>query len=1134
MSSIPFERIKELLGELQHLDPEQRRRRVAAIGADDPELGAEVEAFLAHADQPLALRDRSLLPVVSGSFVNQASPWVQAAPTPERIGRYHIRRQIAAGGMGTVYEAEQQNPPRVVALKTVRLQFQSAKMLKRFRLEAELLGRLQHRGIAQIFEAGTFDAGGGLQPYFAMEFIRGLRLTDHAEQNRLDRKARTELFIEICEAVQHAHQRGIVHRDLKPDNILIQPDGQPKILDFGVARSVDSDVQLTTIQTEVGQLIGTVPYMSPEQVVGDAELLDTRSDVYALGVLLYELLSGRRPHDLRDCSIAEAARIIQHEEPTRLGSMDARLRGDLETIVGKALEKDVERRYPSAHALAEDLKRYLAHAPISARPPSTIYQLRKFARRNKGLVAGAVSTLLVAVVGATIASWFAIDSQRYARQSERNAAAAEWAASRSQLGAALVSLEGMPGAARAYLDEVPEVHRNWEWHHLAAQLEPIALLDLPVETDDDWQRRAIAFPAGGDPLVARTLGREARLVNLRTEVTVQEFPHADTLEELQLSADGRLLATVSQARTRLGIWDARSGEQLLVFPQAEIHVPCFNATGRGVAFQCSGGAVAAVDVSSGEQIFYRPADPDPDGRLRQHLGAQLSDSGEYVAVTTDHGRSAKSVSIYSVEMDEPLSTKKLQRLLAFSGDPPQLIRASGDDIVLQDPFTHERLRTFHGLTEWPQAASLSADGRRLAGCAGSQIVAWDFASGEVRRALAAHRVRSIALSSTGQQLVASTDLGIALHDLDEGATRTLRDDTSYVYALAFSPDGSLLASAGYGAPICLWDTHSGDRLATLRSRRSPVHAIGFGEDGSSLTVLARRRVETWNLEAEEADAAGEVDPSGSTDGTEDAPDPDPDADTRRFSRFALRTRAGSKGGEHENVVCAADSLLWSTRDSIRRCGQERVAQMGLKEAARSPDLELTFPEDASPPALDYHPASSRIVSAHWSGAPDRHATLRLWDAGTGALLRTWQAHRRIIHSVAFSPDGTRIVTGSDDQTLGIHDVERGEQVLELRGHESYVHAAVFSPDGTQIASGSGDGTIRLWDSVPRYLRARQAREEQALRDEMQPRVEQLFAAHGAAADVAAALRAASDLDPAHRAAALRVLMLRCLDAAARR
>ncbi|MBX3407587.1 MAG: serine/threonine protein kinase [Phycisphaeraceae bacterium] len=320
-----------------------------------------------------------------------------------KFGRYTIVRPIGAGGMGAVYEATQESPRRSVALKVIRGNWLSPQLLRRFEHESQVLGRLQHPGIAQVYEAGSVTdergEGGSVTPFFAMELIKGVPLTDYAAARNLGTRERLELVARICDAVYHAHQKGVIHRDLKPGNILVDESGQPKVLDFGVARATDSDIQQTTMQTDIGQLIGTVPYMSPEQVGGDPNELDTRSDVYALGVIAYELLAGRLPYDLQKKMIHEAVRVIREEDPTRLSSINRTLRGDIETIVGKALEKDKARRYQSAEALGSDIRRYLKDEPIAARPASTWYQAGKFARRNKVLVGGVAATFLVLVAG---------------------------------------------------------------------------------------------------------------------------------------------------------------------------------------------------------------------------------------------------------------------------------------------------------------------------------------------------------------------------------------------------------------------------------------------------------------------------------------------------------------------------------------------------------------------------------------------------------------------------------------------------------------------------------------------------------------------------------------------------------------
>lgn len=329
---------------------------------------------------------------------------------PSTIGRYRIIRLLGEGGMGAVYEAEQDQPRRRVALKVIKAAWASPELLHRFEQESQALGRLHHSGIAQVYEAGSADTGFGFQPFFAMELIQGEPLTQYADEHRLNTRQRLELMIRVCDAVQHAHQHGIIHRDLKPGNILVDESGQPKILDFGLARIADSDVQATR-QTDMGQMLGTLPYMSPEQVTADPASIDTRSDVYALGVILYELLAGRLPYTISR-HLHEAVRTIQEVDPALLSTVSRAYRGDIETIVAKALEKDKTRRYASAHGLAADIRRYLDDQPISAKPASAAYQLKKFARRHKALVAGAAAVFAVLALGAVASTLEAVRARR--------------------------------------------------------------------------------------------------------------------------------------------------------------------------------------------------------------------------------------------------------------------------------------------------------------------------------------------------------------------------------------------------------------------------------------------------------------------------------------------------------------------------------------------------------------------------------------------------------------------------------------------------------------------------------------------------------------------------------------------------
>ncbi len=398
--------IEDLYQRAVELDPRDRDQFLSETCADDLDLRREVEALLHHGDAaPSRFLAGAAVVAQGDTIATDAGVSTLDKMVGRKVGRYTILRVLASGGMGTVYEAQQEQPNRTVAIKLIRQGLRSSSGLRRFQYESEALGHLNHPGIAQIFESGVHREDGDAVPYFAMELIlHGRSITNFAADHNLGTRERLKLFSQVCEAVHHGHQKGIIHRDLKPQNILVGLEERPKVIDFGVARTVDSDVALTTLRSDVGQLLGTVQYMSPEQCLADPRNLDTRSDVYALGVVLYELLCGTLPYDVGRLAIFEATRIVREQSPTPPSTVDRTLRGDLETIVLKAMEKDRDRRYQSAEELRCDIERYLNGEPISARPASASYQLKTFARRNKALVGGVAGIFVVSIIAAVIST----------------------------------------------------------------------------------------------------------------------------------------------------------------------------------------------------------------------------------------------------------------------------------------------------------------------------------------------------------------------------------------------------------------------------------------------------------------------------------------------------------------------------------------------------------------------------------------------------------------------------------------------------------------------------------------------------------------------------------------------------------
>src|SRR6059036_1643657 len=414
---------KEIFEQALDITPtEERLRFLTSSCGKDAALLARVQALL-RADE-------------SGESFLPEQPKAAVVPITEkpgdRIGRYKLLQQIGEGGCGIVYMAEQEQPVRrLVALKVIKLGMDTKQVIARFEAERQALALMDHPNIAKVLEAGAMDTG---RPYFVMELVRGIRITQYCDENNLSTQERLDLFVEVSQAVQHAHQKGIIHRDIKPSNILVADhDGVPvpKVIDFGIAKAT-TDQRLTdkTLFTAFEQFIGTPAYMSPEQARMSGLDIDTRTDIYSLGVLLYELLTGKTPFDAQELLAAgldEMRRTISEKEParpsTRLSTMlegeltttakhrrtDAPklvhlLRGDLDWIVMKALEKDRARRYDTANSLAMDIQRHLSHEPVAARPPGQLYKFQKFARRNKLIFGAGTAVVASLALGLTIAT----------------------------------------------------------------------------------------------------------------------------------------------------------------------------------------------------------------------------------------------------------------------------------------------------------------------------------------------------------------------------------------------------------------------------------------------------------------------------------------------------------------------------------------------------------------------------------------------------------------------------------------------------------------------------------------------------------------------------------------------------------
>lgn len=413
------DRVRDVFVEVVAKPPEARPALLDRLCAGDAALRREVESLMAAADKDASFLSGS---AVGDAQLTHAQTRRHDGPGPfqpgDKVGNYVVGAVIGTGGMGVVYAAEQVSPRRQVALKVIRSFLAGSELTRRFEREAAALAKLQHPGIAAVYEAGAELRAGLSIPFLAMELVQGVTLVEHARAHGLNGPDRLRVFLQVCDAVSHAHQRGVIHRDLKPANILVDRDGRAKVLDFGVARLLEADADSGQV-TMHGDLIGTLSYMSPEQLEGDPSCIDVRTDVFALGAVLYELFAGRPPLDVGKLSVHAAMHEITTRDPVKLGELVRQCRGDIETIVAKALERSPERRYQSASEFAEDIRRYLRQEPVLARPATTLYRASKFVRRHRTLSASALLLFLTLTGGVAATLWQA----REARRAEQRAVA---------------------------------------------------------------------------------------------------------------------------------------------------------------------------------------------------------------------------------------------------------------------------------------------------------------------------------------------------------------------------------------------------------------------------------------------------------------------------------------------------------------------------------------------------------------------------------------------------------------------------------------------------------------------------------------------------------------------------------------
>ncbi|MEM9083602.1 MAG: protein kinase, partial [Planctomycetota bacterium] len=953
------------------------------------------------------------------------------AAMPEKLGRYQIIRPIGRGGMGVVYEAEQSDPKRRVAVKVVREGFGNRETIRRFRQEAELLGRLQHPGIAHVYEAGI----DGHTPFYAMEFVDGLPIDQHAEERNLGLRERIELMARVCDAVQHAHHKGILHRDIKPANVLvvaptdesalqnaggesassshnhaarIDSIGQPKVLDFGIARLADHGA--VTQHTHTGQILGSIASMSPEQLAGDPASIDTRADIYSLGVMLYRLLADRPPHDLTGLMIAEAARRVAEQDPPTLASVSQKLRGDLSVIAAKALARDINERYESAAVLAEDLRRTLRNEPIVARPPAASYRFKKFVKRHSFAVAlGAVAIALL-VSATALSTWLGVHAIAARSEADR----ATYLASISAAAAAL--REGDARLARDFLVQAPPQFRGWEWFHYndaldASEHRGERAFTLSSEVADFQDGRCWLSPDGSMLHVGSHNERYGSHV----------FESFDA-ESLQSIGDWR----ATQDERCIGVIDERSVV---------------------VMYHAVSGELVLRDVVGGHQIE----------RLSAGSGGRQG-LASYSRLPTD-------LSLVSGWIDVATnSTNPLIRPDAvLSPDVSAWVECRNNPVVRLVASDAEP-RYLGTVREGGSAAAFSPDAKLLAFASlDRQLSVFDLESGKSVWTLPeAHSDAPMVVTFNKAGTILATggqDRIIKLRDAQSGELLgQLMGHIATINALAFSKDGQTIYSADASA-VRRWkvrDAIEGNVLWRHRAFAARLRLSPKGERLASTSLpiggndTKEDSVLTMDLRAEAQ--ASPIPLPATTAWAHDAKllgsdmclavvgEREPNAiDGVRGSAYLSNLRTGVYRRLAVFQTPQNTNLLF--RDGRVWINQGHDGRIDLTAA-------ILEGGDVTPKMI----AEAEQVQGDLLHQADKGDIIRLIGE------HEWLAHRSAIHE----PSGLAYVVGENDVIQEL-DLKTGRVIRSSLPAGSSVRSIALLPDGSRLFGASGDRLIRVWD-----------------------------------------------------------------------